>query len=123
MTIGEAIAYIDRIKPNGYTQGDKVMWLSRLDGRVKDEIIDTHEGAIAVVFDGYTDATPTTTELLVPEPYDSIYPLWLEAQIDYANGEIVRYNNAITTFSSEYQAYERFYHRTHDPIGTQIKFF
>ena len=45
MTIIEAINRIDAIKPNNYTQQEKTSWLSTLDGVIKKEIIDTHEGA------------------------------------------------------------------------------
>ena len=41
MTIIEAITYADEIKPNSYTQSDKIKWLSQVDGTVKKEIIDT----------------------------------------------------------------------------------
>ena len=123
MTIIEAVNYIDQMKPNGYTQTDKVRWLSRLDGKVKAEIIDRHEGAEEVSFSGYTDDTPLDTAMLVPSPYDEVYTLWLEAQIDYANGDTVRYNNSIDTFNYAYEAYERFYNRSHMPTGKQMKFF
>ena len=87
MTIIEAINYIDSIKPNNYSQNDKILWLSRLDGKVKEEIINTHESSEGVTFSGYDANTPHETELLVPHPYDELYPMWLEAQIDYANSE------------------------------------
>ena len=51
MTIIEAINRADRLKPNTYSQQDKVNWLSTLDGIVKKEIIDTHEGGEDVRFE------------------------------------------------------------------------
>ena len=93
MTIIEAINHIDSLKPNSYTQADKIIWLSNLDGIIKNEIIDTHEGSENVTFDGYNAETALDTVLLVPAPYDDVYIKWLEAQIDYANGETNRYNN------------------------------
>ena len=122
MTIIEAINQIDTLKPNTYSQNDKVRWLSLLDGKVKEEIIDTHEGATDT-FSGYTDETPLDTELLIPYPYDEAYALWLEAQIDYANNEYGKYNNSISTFNSTYLAFERWYNRNHMPNGKSIKFF
>ena len=71
MTIMEALHRIDSIKPNTYRQSEKIKWLSTLDGRVKGEIIDTHEGAEAVEFKGYTDDTTLTTELLIMTRYIS----------------------------------------------------
>lgn len=44
MTIIEAIQKTDELKPNGYTQSQKIEWLAKLDGMIKRGIIDTHEG-------------------------------------------------------------------------------
>jgi uncharacterized OB-fold protein len=41
MTIMEAIHAIDSLKPNSYSESDKIRWLSTLDGLIKIEIIDT----------------------------------------------------------------------------------
>ena len=123
MTIIEAINYIDVLKPNTYSQTEKVRWLSRLDGRVKKEIIDTHEVGEDVVFSEYTDETPLDTVLLIPHPYDEVYALWLEAQIDYANAEYARYNNSISMFNTSYAAFENYYNRNHMPKGQCFKFF
>ena len=123
MTIIEALNYIDVLKPNTYSQTEKVRWLSRLDGRVKKEIIDTHEGGEDVVFSEYTDETPLDTVLLIPHPYDEIYALWLEAQIDYANAEYARYNNSISMFNASYASFENYYNRNHMPKGQCFKFF
>lgn len=123
MTIIELITDVDEMKPNGYGQLYKVQWLSQLDGMVKNDIIDTHEGGEDVAFDGYNAETPLDTELLIPHPYDDVYRYWLEAQIDYANGEYTKYNNSMSMFNEAYSAYNRYYNRTHMPKGKSIKFF
>ena len=123
MTINEAIRRIDMMKPNSYSNEDKIAWLSKLDGAVKAEIIDTHEDGEYIVFNGYDENTPKDTELLICAPYDDIYLYWLESRIDYYNGEYSRYNNTVTTYNSAYSAYERFYNRAHMPKGEKLKFF
>lgn len=115
MTIQEAISRLDALKYNTYTNAEKIEWLSRLDGMVKRHIIDAHEGGENVIFQGYGEETDTDTELLVPEPYDEIYLRWMEAQIDYSNGEYDRYNASILLFNTEYEAYSAYYLRTHLP--------
>ena len=115
MTIMGVINHIDSIKPNRYEQHEKIKWLSTLDGIVKAEIIDTHEGGESVHFNGYDEMTALTTELLIPSPYDEVYYRWLEAQIDYANGEYGKYNNSIMMYNTAYSAYEKYYNRTHEP--------
>jgi len=123
MTIMGAINHIDAVKPNGYTQDDKIRWLSILDGTVKTEIIDTHEGSESVTFRPYSESTPLVTELLIPAPYDDVYIKWLEAQIDYASGEYDKYNNSITMYNAAYAAFEKHYHRTHKPITKKFTHF
>ena len=123
MTIMEAISRIDAIKPNGYPQTEKVRWLSTLDMVIKTNIMDAHEGNEMVGFNGYTEETNLTTELLVPAPYDEIYLFWLESKIDYWNGETGRYNNSIGMYNTAYDEYAKYYNRTHMPKGNKIKFF
>lgn len=123
MTIREIINRIDVLKPNRHTQSEKVMWLSNLDGVIKTEIIDTHEGAEGIVFNGYDDNTDLDTELLVPAPYDVIYLHYLEMQMDYTNGEFVRYNNSKGLYNSAYSTFQRYYNRTHMPLGKKFKYF
>ena len=122
MKIIDAINRIDSLKHNTYTQADKVAWLSTLDGMVKSNIIDTHEGG-EVTFNGYDDSTDLQTELLIAEPYTEVYLRWLEAQIDYYNGEYEKYNNSMDMFNTAYNGYKNYYNRTHMPLGTKMKYF
>ena len=123
MTIIEAINRLDSLKPNNYSQDEKVAWLSKLDGIIKEKVIDTHEDGEDIVFDGYDANTNTATEMLVPAPYDDIYVRWLEAQVDYANGEYGKYNNSITMYNSAYAEYAGYYNRKHMPKGAKLKYF
>lgn len=123
MTIREAIYRIDILKPSGYSQGEKIRWLSELDGTIKKEIIDTHEGSEAYSFNEYDEARDLEKTLLVPAPYDQIYIHYLEMKIDYANGEYNKYNNSRALYTEAYSAFERYYNRTNMPIGRKIKFF
>lgn len=121
MKVREAIDRVDGLKHNTYTYGEKVEWLSELDGIIKNQIIDTHESDDEVFFYGYTEDN-METELLVEAPYDVLYIRWLEAQIDYYNGEIARYNNSMMMYQTAYDTYERYYNRTHMPKGQTLKY-
>ena len=123
MKIIDVIDHLDSLKHNTYSQTDKVGWLSRLDAMVKKHIIDTHEGAEKVTFNGYDGNTDLNTEHLVPAPIDEVYLRWMEAQIDYHNGEYDKYNNAIDMFNTAYNGYMNHYNRTHMPKGKSMKFF
>lgn len=122
MTVREAIDRIDSLKHNTFSNGEKVEWLSRLDGIIKTQILDTHEGD-GISFLGYDEATDMDMDLIVEAPYDDIYLRWLEAQIDYYNGEIGRYNNSNAMFQAAFDAYQRYYNRTHMPKGKRFRFF
>lgn len=122
MTIMDVIYRIDELKPNSYSQPEKIKWLSSLDGMIKSEIIDTHEGGEDKAFEGYKEDADLNTVLLVPYPYDDIYLRWLEAQIDYTNGEYGKYNNSIVAFNDAYMNYQRYYNRINMPISKQRRF-
>lgn len=115
MTIKEAIEIVDGFKPNAYDEKTKVRWLSSLDMQIQVELIDTHEGG-GERFTGYTENTSTDTVLLVAAPFDEIYRWWLEAQIDYANGEFERYGASMSMFNAAFARYEDHYAQYHRPL-------
>ena len=126
MTILEAITKIDALKPNTYTQHEKVAWLSTVEGMIYRNVIDTHlrnNGESEIVFNGYDDNTPVDTEMIVYPPYDELYLLWLESMMDYTNGEYAKYNNVVTRFNDINQAYTNDYNRTHMPKGSGSKYW
>lgn len=123
MTIIEAINAVDELKPNTLSQMEKVRFLSMLDGKIKLEIIDTHEGGEGVNFVPYDDITPLTTVLLAPYPWDDLYIKYLEAQIDYYSGDTDRYNNSVAVYNEAYEAFSNWYNRNHMPRPTKFKFF
>lgn len=122
MTIIEAINRLDTLKFNTYTQDYKVAWLSRADAMVKKLIIDTNEGAEDVDFTGYNADTPLDTVLLVPSPFDEVYLRWMEAQIDYHNGEYDKYNNDIIMYNTAFESFQNYYNRTHMPVQKGRRF-
>ena len=117
MTIMEAISTIDSLKPNGFQMEEKVKWLSEIDGIIKKNIVDKHEGGENINYSGYDMNTNLSeTKLIAEAPYDVLYVHWLESKIDYYNGEYRRYNNSSVAFNEAYNAYARFYNRTNMPI-------
>jgi hypothetical protein len=124
LTILEAIGRVNNSKPNSYSQTDKILWLSTAEWNIKKEIIDTHEGANLFKFDGFNENTPTDTELIAPAPYDEVYIRFLEAQIDYANGEIGKYNNAMSLYNEAMHSFRNYYNGIHLPLQkNKMKFF
>lgn len=123
MKISEAISQVDSLKSNAYGQEDKLRWLSELDWRIKREIIDTHEGGGETPFYGYTGETSLETELLAPAPYDILYVRWMEAMIDYHNGELRKYGNSSAMFNSAYADFAAWYNRNVPPLKARMNYF
>lgn len=63
-------------------------------------------GGITVQYDGCTEA------MLVPAPYQKVYPAYLEARIDAANGEWNEYDNAMALCNGFLGEYQRWYARS-----------
>lgn len=125
MKIEDAIAEVDSLKPNMFEEKEKIKWLSRLDRRIYEEIILTHEyndGEEEVSFSSYT-ADDNEAELLVGEPYDELYIHWLEAQIDYNNMEYESFNASNALFESTYSAFRNAYNRSHMPKSVKKNYF
>ena len=118
MTIMEAIKQADAMRPNQYTYGDKIQWLSALDGQVWHEVMETHRGTEEEAFSGYTPDTDTGRQLLIPEPYAlDVYIPYLQARMDRENGEIAKWNQSVTLYNAGYAAFCNWYRRTHRPVN------
>lgn len=123
MTIEKAINMLDTVKPNAYSTEEKIAWLSEIDGRIKTEIIDTHEGGESIVYEAYSSDTSLDTELVVKPPYDDIYVLWLMLKIEFYDNETQRYNNTKTMFNARYADFQNFYNRTQMPKSREMRYF
>ena len=107
MTVNDIIAAVDLKEPNSYSREEKLRWLSALDGKVREEVLLTHEG-----YDGSSDFAPYESgeeELLIPFPYgEGVYTHYLIAMIAAARG----YKAVMVmpdTMSKERQAYMKAY--------------
>lgn len=133
MTISKVLALVDEIDANTYDTKTKIGWLSKLDGRVFNDIILTHEhelvddgteegNLIEPTFSGYNNAS-LDTELLIADTYSDVYTDYLMAMIAYSNGETERYQNSMIMLNSNYREYANWYNRTHKPIQKPLKVF
>lgn len=112
MTVSEAIAWLDDKKPNGYSREDKTAWIREVEfmaEKLRARYGDPEEGA--------------GEELSLPPPYDGAYLRYMEAQIDYCNGEYGKFNNAIELFNTLWQSYAAFYCRTHPAKAVRARYF
>ena len=121
MTIIEAINQVDGIKFNTYSQEDKVRWLSSLDAKITAVL----DGAYPSPMGGSVPYDPNADmerELLLESPWDEMYLRWMEAMIDYNNGETDSYNRSITLFNNLYQNFCDWYIRRNMPAQHGARF-
>ena len=118
MTVYEAITRVDGLKFNTVPREEKVRWLAQLEGNVVVQVIRKHAG-------GEKSEVPVLemeSQLLVLAPFDVLYLRWLEAQIDYHNGEFDKFNAAMLLFNAAWQDFENFYRQEHSPVGGKCRF-
>ena len=114
MTVNEAVMQADDLlRSNPISREVKFSWLSALDHYLYVDLIETHEGGEEVNFTPYTDGTDA--ELLVPEPYSSLYVEYLKMKIFGEMHEYTRYNNSMTVFNRMLSSWRSAYHSTHRP--------
>lgn len=107
MTPNKVIEKVDRLKPNAYTEEDKLEWINELDGMVQ-RLVFQEDNVTQYVYPNDMEK-----ELLIPAPFDDVYTLFLEAKIDYYNREYSNYNNSAMMFESQFSEYKKDYIRNH----------
>ena len=105
MTLREALAAVDAVKPNAFSDADKTRWLSEAEGKVALEVLLLALEEVPV----YAWPGDADTELLAPAPFDKLYPAYLAAMIDFANGEYDRYQATAGMFNSHFADFMRWY--------------
>lgn len=137
MTPNKVIELVDRLRPNSYSEEDKLRWINELEGIVKRLVFQWDAEYIAeiealykseeITEEKYKELIDKTKpyaypddmdrELLVGAPFDNVYQLYLEAMIDYYNKEYGNYNNSVMMFESRFSDYKKAYIREHTAKG------
>lgn len=96
MTATVLFERLRKLKPVPAEIDDTILldWLNQVEGQILHEIFLLSLSEITPY-----SATPTEA-LAAPYPYDGIYLLWMEAQVDFANGEYERYTNTMQRYNA-----------------------
>jgi len=111
--IRDVIERVDGLKPNAFTDQQKVRWLALLEGKIAADVFLMDIGEISQFEYKYPDCMDN--ELMVSYPHDDLYEYWLMAQIDMANGEYDRYNNTMAMYNATLDAFTAWFAQTYDP--------
>lgn len=111
--IQKIIEQVDENKPNAFSKQTKVEWLAELDGRLATDVflMDILETQLL----HYQFPDDLESETLVKFPHDGMYAHWLEAKIDYANGEYDKYQNSMEMFNAAHGSFVRWFASTYEP--------
>lgn len=105
MTIQQAIAQADALRPNPLPEPQKVGWVQDLERRTAREV-----GAPVPEFGQSGDG-----ELRIEAEYSMLYVLYLCAMIDLALGEYESYDQTVQVFNALADTYKKQYLRAHLP--------
>lgn len=111
MKLKEVIDHVDSLKQNAFTYEHKTRWINEIEGQVQTEVFLFSWDNITQ----YDWESNQDTELYVKAPYDSIYDYYLQAQIDFHNGEYDKAQNSIAWFQDKYDAFKKWYIETYHP--------
>ncbi|MGN0134959.1 MAG: hypothetical protein ACI4AO_09545 [Anaerotignum sp.] len=118
MTARELLTTIDQMRPNAFTDGEKLHFLNTIEGRIYTEILNRAEGN-DLTFIPFQEGEEEK-ELIVQIPYTYIYIYYLAAMIDFYNGDSDRYNDTMVLFNQEWEDYAAYYRQTHKPKQTNL---
>lgn len=113
MKIRELFANIDQMRPNAFTDREKLYFLNTIEGRIYKEILQKAEGDDSV-FQVFQEGEEER-ELIVPIPYTDIYLYYLAAMIDFYNGDSSRYNDTMVLYNQAWEDFAAYYRQTHKP--------
>ena len=119
MTVQEALAQADIIKPNQFEEGVKLRWLNDIEGKVY-QVMRMRKGSEEIREPDINMESGYDKELLLPDLYSELYMHYLSAMIDYYNGETARYNNSMYMFNSVWGEFENYWYRTHGQVSDGI---
>ena len=106
---------IDEMKPNSYSDAQKLRWISQLDGRIALRLMHLAPEEVKETFTYHYPEDLETVPLVDP-PDDEMYQAWLAAKIDEADHETPLYRNSAETFNTLYTDFAVWFLNTYDPI-------
>lgn len=118
MTARELLTTIDQMRPNAFTDGEKLQFLNTIEGRIYTEILNRAEGN-DLTFVPFREGEEEK-ELIVKIPYTDIYIYYMAAMIDFYNGDSSRYNDTMVLFNNVWDEYAAYYRENNKPKQTNL---
>ena len=115
MRLTKLIGDIDEEKPNAFSNKQKTRWINQLERRIQAKVFLWDVTTLCVQHTWPETEADPDPELLVDGAYEEMYEHWLEAQIDYKNGEYDKYENSMEMFNSVWHEFAAWFINTYHP--------
>ena len=111
-TLKSIIERVEQEKQDGFDSAVKARWLAELDGKIALDCFAMSPVEARAV--RYSWPKDEKKELLIRFPNEEIYALYLEAMIDFHNGEPDRYQNTMERFNQAFLSFKQWLLMTFD---------
>lgn len=111
MKIKKLFRYVDSVKPNAFSDEDKLVWLNEIEDRVQLDVMLRWPGEVVQ----YSLPEDEETELLLEPPHTAVYRYWLQAMIDFENGEYDKYQNTSEMYNEAWNTFVAWFAETYRP--------
>lgn len=118
MKLREILTTVDQVRPNAYTDAEKIAMINTIEGRVYTDIFQKAEG-----FEGEfipLEEGQEERELAVPVPFTELYLFFLMSRIDFLNGDSSRYNDTMVLLQNAWDEYAAYYRENNKPKQTNL---
>lgn len=112
ITAKDVIDAVEKVRPNAYSDEEKLKWINEVEGKIHDEIIKNSE--IGKDNEFVTVSSPDTL-LTADSRFSQMYVYYLLAKIDFFDNEPTKYNNDLAMFDSTYESFACWHIRTYVP--------
>lgn len=111
MTLKALIDFVDEIKPNAFSEDVKTAWVNEVEGFIQTDVFLLNVDDVIE----YSYAEDKNKELLALPPHSKVYWTYLNAMIDFANGEFNKYQNNMAMYNEFMGEYMRWFAQTYRP--------
>lgn len=117
MTIRTLLDYVQAVKPSSFTDEQMLVWINELEARVQLEVMQRWPGEVIQ----YSLPEDENAQLILTPPHDGCYRYYLQAMIDYENGEYNRYANTSQMFNAAWDDFVTWFAEKYRPADGYIK--
>lgn len=118
MTLRELFTTVDQLRPNAFTDAEKIRMVNTVEGRIYKDILSKYEGE-EPIFTPFEEGQEER-ELAVPVPYTDVYVFYLTSMMDFYNGDSGRYNDSMVLYNQAWNDFQAYYLQTHTPKQTNL---